>query len=131
VTENHTLSELQDIRKHLRSLDGTVRILASSDRPAIRKRIEETFADPRIVIVYRGVQRGLDQAETARELKRRGLADANQPFVSKARAKLQDGDFIEKAASGGGYLVVDGWKPFSLERALRKRLRDAGIDDLL
>lgn len=130
MSDNHTLSELQDIRKHLRSLDGTVRILASSDRPAIRKQIEETFADPRMVVVYRGVQRGLDQAETARELKRRGLADANQPFVSKARTKLQERDFIEKAASGGGYVVVAGWKPFDLERVIRKRLRDAGIDDL-
>lgn len=124
MSDNHTLSELQDIRKHLRSLDGTVRILASSDRPAIKKQIEETFADPRMVIVYRGVQRGLNQAETAAELKERGLADATQSFVSTARAKLQERDFIEKAPSGGGYDVVDGWKPFNLERALRKRMKE-------
>lgn len=127
---DHELSELQDIKKHLRSLDGTVRILASSDRPAIRQQIEDTFADPRMVIVYRGVQRGLDQAQTAEELKKRGQTDANQPFVSKARAKLQERDFIEKAPSGSGYVPVDGWKPFNLERALRKILKSAGIDDL-
>ena len=127
---DHTLGELQDIRKHLRSLDGTVRILASADRPAIRRQIEETFADPRMVIVYRGVERGLNQMETAQELKRRGFSDANQPFVSTARAALQERDFIEKAPSGGGYVPVDGWKPFNLERALRRILKAAGVDDL-
>ena len=130
MTDPHTLGELQDIRKHLRSLDGTVRILASSDRPTIKKRIEDTFDDPRMVIVYRGVQRGLNQAQTAEKLRARGLADANQPFVSTALARLQELDFVEKASSGGSYVVVDGWKPFNLERALRKRLRDAGIVDL-
>src|SRR4051812_43325884 len=109
---DHAFSELQDIKKHLRSLDGTVRILASSDRPAIKRQIEDAFSDPRLILVYRGVQRGLDQAQTAEEIKRRGLAGANQPFVSKARARLQEQDFIEKVP-GGAYVVVDGWKPFN------------------
>lgn len=130
MSDSFAQGRLQDIEKHVRSLDGTVKVLASVDRPAVRKRIEDTFDDPRIIIVYRGVQRGLKQNEVAAELKARGLSAAQQPFVSKALTRLQDQGFVEKAAKGGAFVIVDGWGAFNLERILRKKLRDAGVDDL-
>jgi hypothetical protein len=121
---------LQDIEKHVRSLDGTVKVLASVDRPAVTRRIEHTFDDPRMIVVYRGVQRGLKQHEIATELRVRGLPQAQQPFVSKALTDLQEQGFVEKAAKGAGYVAVEGWNAFNLERILRKKLKAAGVDDL-
>lgn len=130
MNDRLTQGRLQDIDRHVRSLDGTVRVLASVDRPAVKKRIQQTFADPRMVIVYRGVQRGLKQQEIADELKRRGLPQAQQPFVSKALTLLQDQGFVDKAPKGAGYTVIDGWNAFNLERVLRKVLKAAEVDDL-
>jgi hypothetical protein len=130
VNDRFTQGRLQDIEKHVRSLDGTVRVLASVDRPAVRKQIEQTFADPRVVLVYRGVQRGLKQQEIADELKLRQLPRATQPFVSGILAQLHDRGFVDKAPKGAGYTTVDGWNAFNLDRVLRKLLKAAGVDDL-
>ena len=131
MNDQFTQARLQDIEKHVRSLDGTVRVLASVDRPAVTRQIKATFADPRTVIVYRGVEQGLKQMEIAQQLKRRGLADANQPFVSKTLAQLHDDGFVEKARKGGGYVPAAGWEAFSLSKTLRKILKAADVDDLI
>lgn len=130
MSDSYTQGRLQDIEKHVRSLDGTVKVLASVDRPAVKKRIEATFDDPRMIVVYRGVQRGLKQHEIAAELKARDLPQAQQPFVSKALTQLQEQGFVEKAPKGAGYVAVDGWNAFNLERILRKMLKAAGVDDV-
>lgn len=129
MSDSYTQGRLQEIERHVRSLDGTVRVLAAVDRPAVSKEIEKTFSDPRMVIVFRGVQRGLTQQEIADELELRGLANAKQPFVSKALTQLQDGGFVERAPKGG-YSVVDGWDAFGLARILRKVLKAHDVRDL-
>lgn len=130
MTDPITQARLQDIEKHVRSLDGTVRVLAAVDRPAVRKQIAEAFADPRAIIVYRGIQEGLTQTEIAGELKARDMSSAAQSFVSSVLAKLDEQGFVVKAAKGGSYVPVDGWEAFNLTKTLRKTLKTAGIDDL-
>ena len=130
MSDPYTQGRLQDIEKHDRSLDGTVKVLASVDRPAVRKQIEQAFADPRMIIVYRGVQEGMNQRQIADHLKARGLTRATQSFVSDALAKLHDRGFVDKAPKGGGYLPVEGWDAFNLNKTLRKMLKAAGVDDL-
>ncbi len=130
MSDPYTQGRLQDIEKHVRSLDGTVRVLASVDRPAVRKQIAEAFADPRVIIVYRGVQEGLNQRQIAGHLKTRGLSRATQSFVSDALAKLDEHGFVAKAPMGGGYVAVEGWEAFNLAKTLRKMLKAADVDDL-
>lgn len=129
MSDSYTQSRLQEIERHVRSLDGTVRVLAAVDRPAVSKEIEKTFSDPRLVIVFRGVQGGRKQQEIADALALRGFPNANQPFVSTALTQLQEAGFVERAPKGG-YSVVDGWEAFGLTRILRKLLKANGIDDL-
>jgi len=130
MNDRFTQGRLQDIEKHIRNLDGTVRVLASVDRPAVTQQIKDTFADPRTVIVFRGVERGLKQEEIAKELKRRSLADAHQPFVSKTLTMLHDRGFVDKGRKGGAYAPADGWEAFNLPKTLRKILKAADVDDL-
>jgi hypothetical protein len=130
VSDPYTQGRLQDIEKHVRSLDETVKVLASVDRAAIRKRIELAFADPRVIIVFRGVQEGLTQPQIAAHLKARDLSNPTQSFVSGALAKLHDLGFVDKAPKGAGYVAVEGWQAFNLKRMLRKGLKAADVDDL-
>lgn len=130
MSDPYTQGRLQEIEKHVRSLDGTVKVLASVDRPAVRKQIEEAFDDPRMIIVYGGVQEGLTQRQIADQLKARGLPRPAQSFVSDALAKLSDSGFVHKAEKGGRYVLVEGWEAFNLKKTLRKMLKAAGIDDL-
>jgi hypothetical protein len=130
VSDPYTQGRLQDIEKHVRSLDETVKVLASVDRPAVRKQIEQAFADPRVIIVYRGVQEGLTQPQIAGQLKARVLSNPTQSFVSGALANLHDRGFVDKAPKGAGYVAVEGWEKFNLKKTLRKMLKAAGVDDL-
>lgn len=130
MTDPITQARLQDIEKHVRSLDGTVRVLASVDRPAVRSQIAQAFVDRRLIIVYRGVQEGMNQREIAAQLKARGMSRATQSFVSDALAKLDEHGFVAKASKGGGYVLVQGWEAFNLTKTLRKMLKAANIDDL-
>lgn len=130
MSDPYTQGRLQDIEKHVRSLDETVKVLASVDRPAVRKEIEQAFADPRAIVIYRGVQEGLTQPQIADQLKARGLSNPTQSFVSAALATLHDGGFVDKAPKGAGYIAVEGWEAFNLKKVLRKALKAAGIDDL-
>lgn len=104
-------------------------MLAAVDRPAVRKQIEAAFSDARVVIVFRGVQRGLTQQKIADELKSRGFQNATQPFVSQSITQLHDRGFVERAPKGG-YSAVEGWNAFDLDRILRKTLKANGVDDL-
>lgn len=130
MTDPITQARLQDIEKHVRNLDGTVRVLASVDRPAVRQQIAEAFADPRVIVIYRGIQEGMNQRDIAAELKKRGMSRATQSFVSEVLAKLDEQGFVVKAAKGGSYVPVDGWEAFNLTKALRKILKTSGIDDV-
>jgi|GEM_PF-4092188 hypothetical protein len=129
MSDSHTQGRLQEIERHVRSLDGTVKVLAAVDRPAVREGIEATFSDPRMVIILRGVQRGLTQQKIADELKARGFTRAQQGFVSTALAQLHDRGFVDRAPKGG-YSAVEGWEAFGLDRILRKTLKANKVDDL-
>lgn len=129
MTDEYTQGRLQEIEKHVRSLDGMVKVLAAVDRPAVRKDIEAAFSDPRTVIVFRGVQRGLLQQQMADALRSRGLANPTQGFVSKALTKLHDAGFVERTPKGG-YIAVQGWNAFNIEKILKKILKDSDVDDV-
>jgi hypothetical protein len=129
VSDSYTQGRLQEIERHVRSLDGTVRVLAAVDRPAVRKGMEATFSDPRLIIIFRGVQRGLTQQKIADELKARGLPRAQQGFVSTALTQLLDRGFVDRAPKGG-YSAVEGWEAFGLNRILRKILKANNVDDI-
>src|SRR5205823_13898510 len=58
-------ARLQRIEDHLRSLDARVSVLSAVDSGEVKKRIAATFSDPRMVIIYRGVQAGLTQQQIA------------------------------------------------------------------
>ena len=129
MSDSYTQGRLQEIERHVRSLDGTVRVLAAVDRPAVRKGIESTFSDPRVIIIYRGIQRGFTQQKIADELKARGLPRAQQGFVSETLTRLHDRGFVDRAPKGG-YSAVEGWEAFGLSRILRKILKANDIDDI-
>lgn len=114
----------------MRSLDEQVTVLFAIDDGKARQRIKDTFADPGMVIIYRGVQRGLTQKQTAAALKVRGLPKAHQSEVSVALAQLEDKKFVRKVGTGG-YAIREGWADFGLEKAIKKTLKSHEIDDLL
>lgn len=130
MVDPYTQGRLQEIEKHLRSLDGAVRVLASVDRGVVKAQIERAFADPRAVLVYRGLEAGLTQSEIAHELEARHLTGGQQPFVSRMLRKLADAGFVEKPVRGGQYHSVDGWEAFGLHRTLKAVLKANGIDDI-
>ncbi len=107
-----------------------VSVLSAVDDGPARQRIRETFDEqPRMVIIYRGVQRGLSQRKIAAALKDRGLPGAHQSEVSIAINELLEKQFVKKA-SGGTFVPRDGWEDFGLEKTLKKALKSRGIDDL-
>jgi hypothetical protein len=130
MSDDHTQARLQRIEKDVRELAATVSVLAAVDDGQAKQRIQDTFgSDPRMVIIYRGVQKGLTQQETANSLKERGLAAATQPRVSEALDELERLRFIERAPRGVRN-VVPGWDKFGLERVLKKTLKTNGVPDL-
>lgn len=106
MSSDHTQVRLQRMEERLANLDDTVAVLASVDSAGAKKKIARVFADPRIVLVYRGVQRGLNQPQTAAALKDRGLPYADQGSVSRARETLIDEQFLKR--DGGMVVVQEG-----------------------
>lgn len=127
--DDHTQARLQRIEDHLNNLDKRVSVLSAVDDSQIRQRLRDIFKEARTVIIYRGVQRGLTQKKIAAALKERRLPLADQPAVSRTLTDLEEKHFVRKVA-GGGYVMRDGWNDFGLEKALKKTLRDADINDL-
>jgi hypothetical protein len=130
VASDHTQARLQRIEKDVRNLSETVSVLAAVDSGDAKKRIQDTFgSDPRMVIIYRGVQAGLKQQQIADALKERGLPAATQPRISEALDHLEEQRFIERAPKGER-LVLPGWDAFGLKRVLKKTLRTHDVADL-
>jgi hypothetical protein len=127
--DDHTHARLQRIENHLSNLDKRVSVLSAVDDGVVKQRIRETFGDPRTVIIYRGVERGMTQKQIAAALKARKLPLADQPAVSRTLSDLEEKQFVRKTAAGG-YILREGWEDFGLARTLKKTLRDANIDDL-
>jgi len=123
-------ARLQRIEDHLRSLDARVSVLSAVDSGAAKKRISDTFAaDPRTVIIYRGVAKGLTQQQIANALKERELPQAQQQRVSDSLDDLLELGFIERTKRGR-FVIVDGWDAFGLDRVLKKTLRTSKVADL-
>jgi hypothetical protein len=130
MSSDHTQARLQRIEKDVRELAATVSVLAAVDDGHAKERIQETFgSDPRMVIVYRGVQKNLTQQEIADALKERGLPLATQPRVSETLDDLEQRRFIERAPKGPRSILL-GWDKFGLERVLKKTLKTNGVPDL-
>jgi DNA-binding transcriptional ArsR family regulator len=130
VTGDQTHARLQRIEDDVRRLRERVSVLSAVDGRAAKKQIADTFAsDPRMAIIYRGVQAGLTQQKIAEALRERGLSGAQQQQVSKAFAELEDLGFVERTPKGR-YVAIEGWEPFGLEKVLKKTLRDARINGL-
>lgn len=128
MSSNHTQARLQRMEERLASLDDAVAVLASIDDAGAKEKIARVFADPRMVIVYRGVQRNLNQPQTAEALKQRGLPYADQGSVSRAREILIDENFLKR--DGPKVALQVGWKQFGIEKALKKILKQADVRDL-
>jgi hypothetical protein len=130
MSSDHTQARLQRIEKDVRDLSATVSVLAAVDDGAAKQRIADTFgSDPRTVIIYRGVQRGLTQQEIADLLKERELPLATQPRVSETLDVLEQRRFIERAPKGVRN-ILPGWDKFGLERTLKKTLKTHRVADL-
>src|SRR5438045_880403 len=122
MSGDHTQARLQRIEKDVRQLSATVSVLAAVDSGAAEQRMQDTFAsDPRMVVIYRGIEKGLTQQQIATALKERGLAGATQPRVSEALDYLEEQRFIERAPKGQPN-VLPGWDAFGLQRVLKKTL---------
>ena len=122
-------ARLQRIEDHLRSLDARVSVLSAVDSGGAKKRIADTFSDPRIVIIYRGVRAGLTQQQIADALKERDLPRPQQQRVSDALEELVELGFIERTKKGR-FVIVDGWDAFGLDRVLKRTLRTSQVADL-
>ena|SRR5437588_494844 len=122
-------ARLQEIEKHLRSLDQRVSVLSAVDGERAKQLIAKTFDDPRTVIIYRGVQRGRTQRQIAEALSSRGLPLAQQQRVSDTLNQLEDLGFLSRRKDEG-FEAIDGWDDFGLEKTMRKTLRQAKLDDL-
>lgn len=129
MSSDELQARIQRIEEDLRSLHDVVAVLAAADSDAVKQVIHSVFSDPRTVIIYRGVQRGMTQAQIGAALKERGLKKNFQPDVSKTVRMLEDKGFVEKPPQGA-HVPRTGWNKYGLERFVRKTLRDAGIDDL-
>ncbi len=130
MSSDHTQARLQRIEKDVRELAATVSVLAAVDDGAAKQRIQDTFgSDPRVVIIYRGVQKEMTQQEIANALKERNLPGATQPRVSETLDYLEQRRFIDRAPKGARNVVL-GWDKFGLERVLRKTLKTNDVADL-
>jgi hypothetical protein len=127
---DHTHARLQRIEKDVSDLSATVSVLAAVDSGAAKRRIEDTFgSDPRMALIYRGVQTGLTQQQIATALQKRKLPLSSQPRVSESLVVLEELRFIERPPKGKPF-ILPGWDAFGLERVLRKTLRASGVPDL-
>jgi hypothetical protein len=125
----HIHARLQRIEERVANLDDTVAILARVDDAQAKQRIQETFAaDPSMVIIYRGVEKGLSQKQIAAELRTRKLLRADQADVSRACAVLDDKGFVKRGRKG--YEVREGWESFGIDRALKQILKAKKVPPL-
>jgi hypothetical protein len=127
---DHTQARLQRIEEDVRSLNARYRVLAAVDDTAVRERIADTFGDdPRMAIIYRGVQRGLTQQEIAAALAERKLPLATQQRVSESLGALVDGGFVTRKPKGP-FAPAEGWDDFGLERTIKATLKKHKVRDL-
>jgi hypothetical protein len=127
---DQTQARLQRIEKDVRNLSATVSVLAAVDSGAAKQQIADTFAsDARMVIIYRGIQKGLTQTQIAEALRARELPGAQQARVSNAFDELEEKRFIERTPKGSPN-VLPGWEAFGLERVLKKTLRANNVADI-
>jgi len=130
VSNDQLQARMQRIEADVRGLHEKVAVLAAVDSGAARRRIAETFADPRTVVIYRGLQLGLTQTQIAGALRARGLSKgAQQQQVSTTTRDLEDLGFVERTTKRK-YVPTPGWDSFGLEKVLRRTLRTASVDDL-
>ena len=124
-------ARMQRIEDHVRNLDQKVSVLSAVDGDAAKARIVDTFgSNPRMVIIYRGIQAGLTQQKIAEALRARGLPGAQRPRVSLAFTELTELGFVERTPKGG-FVAIEGWNSFGLDRVLRRTLRSNHVDDLV
>src|SRR5438132_13543956 len=127
MPSDQTNARLQRIEEDVQNLNATVSVLAAVDSGAAKGRIQDTFAsDPRMVIIYRGVQAGMKQQEIADALKQRGLPAATQPRISESLAELEEKRFVERVPKGG-YVILLGWDKFGVGKVLKKSLKAHGV----
>lgn len=129
MSSDELQARIQRIEEDVRGLHDVVAVLAAADSHAVKQAIRDVFSDPRAVIIYRGIQRGMTQTEIGAALKARGLRNYFQQDVSKTVGLLEDRGFVEKPPKGP-HVARTGWNKYGLEKVLRKTLRDAGIDEL-
>lgn len=132
MTDEYTQARLQRMEEDLRSLKQQVSVLSVVEDPAVRKKIQDAFGDdPRNVIVYRGIERGMNQTQIAAALKERGLPRAQQPRVSETLDELVDRGFVRRAPKGR-YMLRDekAYADFGLAKTLKKTLKRHGVRDL-
>ena len=123
-------ARMQRIEADVRGLHEKVAVLAAVDSGVAKQLIKDTFSDPRTVLIYRGIQRGMTQTAIAKALKERGVkTNAQQQQVSKTIRDLEDLGFVEMTRKSK-YVPKAGWESFGLDKVLRKTLRDAGIEGL-
>jgi hypothetical protein len=127
-SDDHVQADIQRIAKRVQSLDETVAIL--SRMSGAKQQITDLFSgNPRLVIIYRGIQKGLTQTAIAKLLRDRNLPGADQGDVSRAYPTLDEAGFI-RGGPQKKWVTTGGWEPFGLERILKKTLKDAGVDDV-
>jgi len=132
VADEYTQSRLQRMEEDLRSLKQQVSVLSVVEDPAVRQKIKETFdGDARNVIIYRGIELGMNQTEIAAALRERDLPKAQQPRVSETLDELVERGFVRRAPKGR-YVLRDekAYADFGLEKVLKKTLKKQGVDDL-
>ena len=130
MTGEYGQARLQRIENHLKNLDQRVSVLSAVEDATVKQRIAKTFGDdPRMVIIYRGVQRGMTQQQIANALKDRGLGGALQPRVSETLIDLEARGFVRRTPEGP-FRPRDGWDDFGLDRTLKKTLRTHKIADI-
>jgi hypothetical protein len=129
VSNGQDQARLQEIEKHLRSLDERVSVLSAVDGGRAKQVIAETFKDPRAVIIYRGVQLGKTQQQIAAALRERALPQALQQRVSDTFSQMEDLGFLRRRRDKA-FDIVQGWDDFGLEKVMRKTLLRDNIADL-
>lgn len=130
MSDEQLQARMQRIEADVRGLHEKVAVLAAVDSGAAKKRIADTFSNPRTAIIYRGIQAGKTQGQIATALKERGLpTGAQQQQVSTTIRELEDLGFVQQAPKGK-YIPTPGWGSFGLEKVIRKTLREAQVSDL-
>lgn len=132
MTDEYTQARLQRMEDDLRSVKQEVSVLSGVNDAAVKKRIQDTFADnPRNALIYRGIELGMNQTQIAAALKERGLPQAEQPRVSETLNELVDLGFVRRAPKNR-YILRDenAYADRGLPKTIKKTLKKHGVNDL-